>query len=85
MKEYIAFEKNYYPAGRPDDQAEAFGYGMAALLVQILKQAGDDLTRENIMRQATNLKDVRIPLELDGITGSTMPTDYHLLRQMQFK
>src|SRR5258707_12966421 len=54
-----------------------FGYNSAAALVQVLKQAGSDLSRENIMRQATNLRDLELPMLLPGIKVNTSPTDYY--------
>ena len=53
------------------------------MLVKILRQCGDDLTRENIMRQATNLKNVTGSLSLPGMTINTSPTDYRINKQMQ--
>jgi hypothetical protein len=49
----------------------------------VLKRCGDDLTRENVMKQATSLKDVRLDLSLPGIIGSTSPTDYRVNKQLQ--
>ena len=62
--------KKYYPDGNPDDIINVYGYGAAQTLVQVLKQCGDDLTRENVMRQAANLKDLEVPALLPG-SGST--------------
>ena len=53
------------------------------MLVHVLKQCGDDLTRENVMKQATNLKNVVLDLSLPGIVGNTTPDDYASTRQMQ--
>jgi branched-chain amino acid transport system substrate-binding protein len=61
----------------------AIGYNSAATIVQVLKQAGDDLSRENIMRQATNLRDLELPMLLPGIKVSTSPTDYYPVQQLQ--
>jgi branched-chain amino acid transport system substrate-binding protein len=52
-------------------------------LVQVLKQAGNDLSRENIMRQATNLRDLKLPMLLPGVTVNTSPTDYYAVQQLQ--
>jgi hypothetical protein len=60
-----------------------FGYNSAAALVQVLKQAGSDLSRENIMRQATNLRDLELPMLLPGIKVNTSPTDYYPVQQLQ--
>jgi len=60
-----------------------FGYNSAAALVQVLKQAGSDLSRENIMRQATNLRDLELPMLLPGIKVNPSPTDYYPVQQLQ--
>jgi branched-chain amino acid transport system substrate-binding protein len=52
-------------------------------VLQVLKQCGDDLSRENIMKQAINLKDLELPLLLPGIKVNTSPTNYSPIRQMQ--
>ena len=59
------------------------GYNYAAAIVQVLKQAGDDLSRENIMRQALNLHDLELPMLLPGIKVDTSPTDYYPVQQLQ--
>ncbi len=60
-----------------------FGYLAAQTMVQVLKQCGDELTRENIMRQAANLKDLALPLLLPGIKINTSPTDFYPVDQIQ--
>ena len=60
-----------------------YGYNSAATMVQVLKQAGNDLSRENIMRQATNLRDLELPMLLPGIKVNTSPTDYYPVQQLQ--
>ena len=59
------------------------GYNYAAAMVQVLKQAGHDLSRENIMRQATNIHDLALPMLLPGIKVNTSPTNYYPVQQMQ--
>jgi branched-chain amino acid transport system substrate-binding protein len=59
------------------------GYTQAQTLAQVLKQCGDDLTREKVMRQAASLKNLELPLLLPGITINTSPADYCPLKQMQ--
>jgi hypothetical protein len=59
------------------------GYNYAATMVQVLKQAGNDLSRDNIMRQATNLHDLVLPMMLPGIKVNTSPTDYYPVQQLQ--
>jgi branched-chain amino acid transport system substrate-binding protein len=75
--------KAYYPDGDPADRYNVTGYSVAQTLVQVLKQCGNDLTRENVMRQATNLKDLELPMLLPGIKINTSPTNYHPLRQLK--
>jgi branched-chain amino acid transport system substrate-binding protein len=58
-------------------------YTVAQTLVQVLKQCGDDLTRENVMKQAANLRDLHLGMLLPGITINTGPTDYAPIKQMQ--
>ncbi len=83
MKAYFAFMDKYYPEGDKLNTVNTYGYSTAELLVQILRQCGDDLTRENIMRQATNLKNFTASLALPGMTINTSPTDYRINKQMQ--
>ena len=83
MKNWYAFMKKYYPDGNVADGSNAYGYTAAQLLVQVLKQCGDDLTRENVMKQAASLKDVALPLFLPGIKVNTSPTDYFTFQQLR--
>ncbi|MGX4771283.1 ABC transporter substrate-binding protein [Bradyrhizobium guangdongense] len=83
MKRYLAFMTKYYPDGDKDSNLNVYGYITAQLLVQVLKQCGNDLTRENVMRQASNLKDVALDLTLPGISVTTTPTDYRVIKQFQ--
>ena len=70
------------PAELVDGNAVA-GFGAAAILIQVLKQCGNDLSRENIMRQTTNLKDFELPMLLPGIKINTSPDNLYPIRQMQ--
>jgi len=83
LKRYFAFMDKYYPEGDKLNTVNTYGYSTAELLVQILHQCGDNLTRENIMRQATSLKNFTASLALPGMTISTSPTDYRINKQMQ--
>jgi branched-chain amino acid transport system substrate-binding protein len=83
MKRYFAFMAKYYPEGDKDSSFNTYGYSTAQLLIEVLKRCGDELTRENVMKQATNLKDVQLDLALPGIVGSTSPTDYRVNKQLQ--
>jgi branched-chain amino acid transport system substrate-binding protein len=83
MKRYLAFMAKYYPDGDKDSNLNVYGYITAQLLVQVLKQCGDELTRENVMRQAANLKNIELDLTLPGISVTTSPTDYRVNKQFQ--
>src|SRR6195952_5075581 len=83
MKRYFAMMEKYYPEGDKNSNFNSYGYSTAQLLVHVLKQCGDDLTRENVIKQATNLKDVVLDLSLPGIVGNTTPDDYRVNKQMQ--
>jgi ABC-type branched-subunit amino acid transport system substrate-binding protein len=76
VKDYLAFMKEWYPEGNPIDGSNQTGYSSAQFAAIILKNCGDELTRENVLKQATNLTDISLPLLLPGITVSVTPTDY---------
>jgi len=82
-QDWVAWMKKYYPEGALDDQSNAFGYTVAQAMTQVLKQCGNDLSRENIMKQAANLKNVEFPLLLPGIKVNTSPTDHAPIEQEQ--
>jgi branched-chain amino acid transport system substrate-binding protein len=65
------------------DALAAAGFGNAATIVQVLKQCGNDLSRENIMRQAANLKNFHAPLLWPGVTINTSPTNFSPIRDLQ--
>jgi ABC-type branched-subunit amino acid transport system substrate-binding protein len=83
VKAYFAFMDKYYPEGDKLNTVNSYGYATAELLVHILRQCGDDLTRENIMRQAASLKGFVGSLALPGMSATTSPTDYRINKQMQ--
>lgn len=83
MLEWRAFMGRYYREGDPKDALNLYAYVTAQTMVQILKQCGNDLTRENVMRQATNIKSLKLPLMLPGMTLNSSPTDYLLIKQGQ--
>jgi branched-chain amino acid transport system substrate-binding protein len=85
MKKFQAFMEKYYPDGDKNSLFNAYGYSTTQLLIQVLKQCGDDLTRENVMKQATNLKDVVLDLTLPGMKVNTSPTDYRVNKQLQMQ
>ena len=83
MKEWMAWMKKYYPAGNITDANNTYGYGVAYLMVAVLKACGDNLTRENVMKEAAKIHIQGGPLSLPGITISTSATDYAPIKQMQ--
>jgi branched-chain amino acid transport system substrate-binding protein len=83
MKEWRAWMDQYDPNGDRSDVANVYGYLASQILVQVLRQCGDDLSRANIMRQAANLHDLELPMLLPGIRINTSPTDYRPVKQMQ--
>jgi ABC-type branched-subunit amino acid transport system substrate-binding protein len=83
VKAYFAFMDKYYPDGDKMNTVNTYGYSTAELLVHILKQCGDDLTRDNVMKQATSLKGFVGSLSLPGMVVNTSPTDYRINKQMQ--
>ena len=83
MKEYRVFMIKYYPEGNPQETLNVFGYSVARTLVQALKQAGDNLTRENVMKQAANLKNFDSGMTLPGILINTSATDYAPIQAVQ--
>jgi ABC-type branched-subunit amino acid transport system substrate-binding protein len=76
VKDYLAFMKEWYPEGNPIDGSNQTGYSSAQFTAIILKNCGDELTRENVLKQATNITEVSLPLLLPGITLNVTPTDY---------
>jgi branched-chain amino acid transport system substrate-binding protein len=86
VKDFVAWVKKYDTSVDVRDSFAASGGYMVGILVEkILKAAGNDLSRENILKQATNLHDVALPMFLPGITVNTSPTDYRSIKQMQFE
>jgi len=83
MKKFFAFMDKYYPEGDKTSSFNAYGYSTTQLLIEVLKRAGDNLTRENVMKQATSLKNVQLDLSLPGIVSNTSPTDYRVNKQLQ--
>jgi branched-chain amino acid transport system substrate-binding protein len=83
VKEFQSFIRKYYPEGANDNGTVASAYSIAATMAQVLRQSGDDLTRENVMAQAANLSDYAAPLLLPGIKINTSKTNYFPIEQMQ--
>ncbi len=83
VKDYLAAMKAYAPEVDPFDTNSVFGYSVAEALAAVLRQCGDDLTRENLMRQATSLKQLPLSLLLPGIALNTSPDDHAPLKQLR--
>jgi branched-chain amino acid transport system substrate-binding protein len=83
MLEWRAFMARYYREGNVEDASNIYGYIAAQTMVQVLKQCGNDLTRENVMRQAANLKNFKQSLLLPGITLNTSADDFAPVDQGQ--
>ena len=84
-KDWLSWMKQYNPDADIADRFNVYGYSAAQTLVQVLKQCRDELTRENVMKQAANLKDLQLPMMLPGILVKTSPTNFHPIRQMQLQ
>jgi len=83
MKDWSTFMDKYYPDGDKADGNTVFGYAAAETLAQVLKQCGEDLSRENVMRQAASLKDYQNSLALPGIVINTGLADFRPIEQMR--
>jgi ABC-type branched-chain amino acid transport systems, periplasmic component len=82
-KEWSAFMQKYYPEGDRTSAFTVYGYLVAQTLQHVLKQCGDDLTRENVMKQAASLKNLELGMLLPGIKLNTGPKDFFPIEQMQ--
>jgi ABC-type branched-subunit amino acid transport system substrate-binding protein len=81
-EDWLAWMKKYLPAGDVKDNLNVYGYGVAQTLVQVLKQAGDNLTRDNVMKQAASL-DMTLPMLLPGVNIKTGPDDFYPIEREQ--
>ena len=82
MKDYFAFMKKYLPGEDPMDGSATYGLAVAQLTTQLLKQCGNNLTRENVMKQAASLN-YQIPMALPGVVAQTGPNDFAPFQTMQ--
>jgi branched-chain amino acid transport system substrate-binding protein len=82
-KEWLAFMQKYYPDGNTKDAFNVYGYTVAQTLVHVLKQAGKDLSRENVMKQSASIKDLALPMFLPGIKMNTSADDFYPIEQEQ--
>ena len=84
FKDWLAFMKKYQPGGDLADASNVYGYSVTQTLAIVLKQCGEDLSRENIIRQAANL-DIELPLLHKGIRFRTTATDYYGIKKMRLQ
>lgn len=82
-RDWIEWMKEYQPNADVNDVFNVYGYSVAQTLVKILEQCGDDLTRQNVMHQAANLKDVQLPMLLPGLKLNTSATNFFPMHQLQ--
>ena len=80
--DWVAWMKKYHPTGAMNDNFNVYGYTVAQTLVQVIKQAGDNLTRDNIMKQAASL-DMTLPMLLPGVNIKTGPDDFYPIEREQ--
>ena len=84
-KEWLAWMKKYNSSANVADAFPVYGYDVACTMVAVLKASGDNLTRENIMKQAANIHDLKLPMLLPGISVSTSADDFAPIKQMQLQ
>jgi branched-chain amino acid transport system substrate-binding protein len=83
MQEFLAFMQEYLPSIDTSDAGASGGYSIATTFAQVLRQCGDDLSRENLMRQAANIKGLELPMLLPNIKVNSSPTNFYPVRQVQ--
>jgi branched-chain amino acid transport system substrate-binding protein len=85
MQDYLAFMKSYIPDKDPGDLLISAGYNLAQIMLYVLEQCGDKLTRENVIYQASHMHDAEFPMLLPGIKVNTSPTNYRIYNQLQLE
>ena len=86
VKDYLAWMEKYVPsADRRIDKSAPNGYVAAQLMAEVLRRCGDDLTRANLLKQATSIKGYRMPMMLPGLSVETSATDYAPIRGLQME
>ncbi|HYD05852.1 MAG TPA: branched-chain amino acid ABC transporter substrate-binding protein, partial [Reyranella sp.] len=83
MKKWVEWMKKHNSGQSLQDASNVFAYAVSSLMHETLKKCGDNLTRENLMKQAANHQKLRIPMLLPGITINTSPTDYYPIQAVQ--
>ena len=85
VKDFLAFMAKYFPDGNPKEGYSLYAYTVAQVLKIVLEQCKGNFSRDNIMAQANNLRDVEVPTLLPGIKVNTSPTNHHPLQQLQLQ
>ncbi|HEX6002041.1 MAG TPA: ABC transporter substrate-binding protein, partial [Hyphomicrobiaceae bacterium] len=85
MIAWNAFMDKYHPQGDKTSSFTVYGYAVASTMLEVLKRAGDNLTRENVMKQAASLKGVEIPMLLPGIKINTSATDFYPIQSVRLE
>jgi ABC-type branched-subunit amino acid transport system substrate-binding protein len=85
VKDYLAFMKQYYADGNVYDQHNMIAYISAFMMVHVLTRCGDELTRENVMAQATSMRSLEVPMLQPGIKVNTSPADYQQIHQLRMR
>jgi ABC-type branched-subunit amino acid transport system substrate-binding protein len=85
VRDYFAFMRRYYPDGNVYDQHNLIAYISAFMMAHVLTRCGDELTRENVMRQATSMRSLEVPMLQPGIRVNTSPTEYQQIHQMRMR
>ncbi|MEY9241890.1 branched-chain amino acid transport system substrate-binding protein [Bradyrhizobium elkanii] len=85
VKDFLAFMEKYFPDGNPKEGYNLYAYTVAQVLKIVLEQCKGNFSRDNIMAQANNLKDIEVPTLLPGIRVNTSPTNHHPLQQLQLQ
>jgi branched-chain amino acid transport system substrate-binding protein len=83
MKGWVAWMDKWMPGGNKADANHVFGYAVSILMHETLKKCGDDLTRDNVMKQAANFQQYKLPMLIPGITINTSPTDYYPIQSVK--
>jgi len=84
MKDYLSFMKENLPGNSPNDITAITGYAAIEVAAEILRRSGDELTRANVLKQATNLKGLKVSMLINGITIQTTPDNYAAIEQTRF-
>jgi len=85
IKDFLSFMGKYFADGNPKDGYNLYAYTVATVLIRILRQCNGNFSRDNVMREANNLRDVEVPTLLPGIYVNTSPTNHRPLQQMQLQ